>query len=106
MLPKWDGGHDNPQVDAWRHMPTSFADNKAFAIVHKFPGNIQIIEGEQDEIIPHQTVQNYLDAAVDNPKVDYHLMKDWPHSIGNDPKRSAEFQEVLLNWANKVNTEV
>lgn len=105
-LPKWGSGHDDPVVDAWRKQKTSFAENIAFTAVHDFKGQIQIIEAEQDEIVPRQTVANYVEAVSDPTRLDYELMAGWPHSIGKNVKIQEKFKDVLLKWAAKVAVEV
>lgn len=105
-LPKWGKGHDDPEVDAWRKKPTPFSDNKAFSLLHSFTGHIQIIEAENDEMIPSQTVKNYVNAVAESKKLEYKLMKNWPHSIGDNQQIQKAFETVLLNWANKLELEV
>jgi esterase/lipase len=104
--PKWGKGHEDSEVDAWRHTSVSFSENRAFGLIHKFPGQIQIIEAEEDAIVPSQTVKNYVDAVSDKSKLEYLLMKGWPHSLADHPERNQEFQTALLEWANKVESRV
>jgi esterase/lipase len=104
--PKWGSGHDDPRVDAWRHELTSHKDNKGFLAVNNFKGPVQIIEGENDDIIPRATIQNYVDAVSNKGNLDYKLMKGWPHSIGSNQKIEKEFEEVLLNWLTKIEAEL
>jgi esterase/lipase len=100
-LSKWGRGHDDPLVDAWRYAPHAPADNHALGAIHDFTGPIQIIEGGQDKVIPHQTVQNYVDAASP-AQLEYVIMKDWPHSIGDNAQIQQEFHELLIKWVNSV----
>lgn len=101
-ITKWNNGHDNPSVDGWRHTPTNYKENIAFKALHDFAGPIQVLEGELDEVIPHQTVQNYVNAVSDRLHLDYQLMRGWPHSIGKNAQIQKEFEDVLLKWVNNV----
>jgi esterase/lipase len=100
-LPQMNQGHGNPKVAKWRHKKLNHNETEALRAIHGFDGPVQIIEAEKDELIVHQTVQNYIDAVADKSQLEYHLMKGWPHSLGEDTKHNKEFQELLLKWAQK-----
>jgi len=106
-----DGGFDRPKmgqgngsgvVMEWRRTPHDWHGNRGFEAVHAFTGPIQILEAENDDVIPHQTVENYKVAAANPAQIEYHLMAGWPHSMGMDPERNRQFQELLLSWLDGV----
>jgi esterase/lipase len=99
--PQIDQSGDNSEVRQWRQRPLNFNATRALMAVHNFEGPIQILEAEQDDVVPHQTVQNYVDAVRDKSKLDYRVMNGWGHGIGLEPARNLEFQQVLLNWLNE-----
>jgi esterase/lipase len=86
----------------WRRMKLEVSENRALADLHNFKGYVQVIEAEKDELVPHQTVQNYVDAVKDKDKLEYHLMEGWPHSLGLDKERNERYHSLLLNWIEKV----
>lgn len=94
--------HDIPGVMDWRRKKLDPEATKALQALHSFNGNIQIIEAENDEFVPHETVQNYVDAAGNKKSLEYHFMKGWTHSLGADELRNKQFQELLLNWAKRI----
>lgn len=94
-------GAENPIVAMWRKKKLNYTATRALSAMHNFVGQVQILEAELDDTVPHQTVQNYADALQDKSKLDYHLMKGWPHSMGSDKARNKYYQEILLNWLNK-----
>lgn len=96
----------SPNLYDWRLKPLDAAATKSLRAINSFSGQLQIIEAGNDELVPHQTVQNYVDAVKDKSKLDYHLMEGWPHSLGDDPERNRQYQEILLNWLNKISEEV
>jgi len=104
--PQSGQGNENPAVMAWRQKSQSFEGNRGFRAVHNFKGGVQIIEAEHDDAIPHQTTQNYMDAVADPGRLDYHFMKGWSHSIGDNQKMSQEFQNILLAWAKDQEKQV
>jgi uncharacterized protein len=89
---------DNPTVRKWREQALPFTASRALNAVHDFKGPIQIIEAGLDERVMPQVIQNYLNAITESTKLDYHLMKDWPHSIGDSQTRQEQFETILLNW--------
>jgi esterase/lipase len=96
--PQEGQGHEDPKVFEWRHQKLDFNASRSLKALHNFDGPVQIIEAELDDLVPHQTVQNYVDAVKDKSKLDYHFMKGWTHSLGLDPERNRQYQELLLNW--------
>lgn len=95
-------GHENPKVTEWRLKKLDHSSTEALHSVHNFTGHIQIIEAEMDELIPHQTVKNFVDACSDSAKVDYHVMAGWPHSLSSHEGRNKEFQELLISWLKEL----
>jgi uncharacterized protein len=69
--------------------------------LHDFQGPVQIIEAGEDEVLAHRVVQNYVDAVADKNQLEYHLMKGWPHSLGEGLERNQAYQEMLLKWASR-----
>lgn len=100
--PRLGKGSENPEVMKWRLTPHKYTDNIGLTNIHNFAGPIQILEAENDDVVPHQTVQNYVDAVADKNNLDYQLLKGWPHSMGTDPARNREFQTILLDWLNSL----
>jgi esterase/lipase len=99
--PQLGRGHDDPNVMNWRRQAQDASATRSLRALHNFHGPVQIIEAEFDDAIPHQVVQNYMEAVKDKSKLDYHFMKDWPHSLADDPERNRQYQTILLNWLNK-----
>jgi hypothetical protein len=94
-------GGDDPSVLEWRRQELPWQTTKALAALHNFNGSVQIIEAGEDERVPPQSVQNYVAAITDKSLLDYHFMKDWPHSLGTDEDRNMQFESILLNWLSK-----
>lgn len=91
-------GHADPKVMKWRETQQTYQGNRGFEAMHAFSGPIQIVEAENDELVPHQTVQNYKNAVSDEHQLEYVVMKGWPHSLGDDVERNKQFQQTFINW--------
>lgn len=90
-------GGDNPDVMKWRKEPKQPTESYALKALHKFEGNILIIESEKDDRVPHQTILNYTNAVKDKSRLTYILMKDAPHSMGEGKFRD-EVVRILVGW--------
>ena len=74
-------GSDNPAIVEWRNKEKKPDETYALQAIHNYKGNIQIIESEKDTVVPHQTVQNYVNAITDKSKLTHVLLVNAPHSI-------------------------
>jgi uncharacterized protein len=65
--------------------------------VHEYSNEILIIEAQNDEFIPKQTIENYKNAINDKSKLTYVLMEDADHSIkqGDSHQR---YITILHDW--------
>jgi esterase/lipase len=82
----------------WRSKPLDSSQNKALNALHGFTGNVQIIESEQDEQVPHQTVVNYVNTIDDKSRLSYTVMEGATHSL-KDPVLQTAYGVFLCNWA-------
>lgn len=96
--PKWGDGSDNLLTTAWRKQSIAASENMALQAISSFQGHIQIIESGADEQIPHQTVQNYINAVADPSRLDYHFMPGWSHSIRRDDAKSNQYVALVQKW--------
>lgn len=90
-------GGKNPGVSEWRTKPRNFDETLALESTHHFIGNILIIECEKDTLVPHQVVQNYIDAIQDKLKMKHVIIKNAPHSIKDGPFKD-EVSKTLVDW--------
>ena len=74
--------------------------NKTLTTLSEFRGNVLLVESENDEQVPHQTIQNYLDAA-NKQHITHIVMQNTSHSLGTDVKRK-EFTNIVLDWLDSL----
>lgn len=94
--PKLQRSH---HTDVYRSQPHTPADDRAFAAVHEFTGDLLLIEAELDEQIHPQVMKNYRAAA--QPNHDYALIKGADHSMRNQGANEARVK-VLNEWFGKL----
>ncbi len=91
------GGSENPEVMEWRKKPRNPNETYALEALNNFNGNVLIIESENDDMVPHQTVENYKNAVKDKDKLTYVFMEGAPHSIKPGPFRE-KVEKIYLDW--------
>ena len=74
-------------------------NNKALLGVKKVPNRTLIIESEKDQIIPHNIIEYYLQAA-DKKSVTHTIIKNADHQL-TDTKWRKEFIDILITWFKK-----
>lgn len=89
-------------VDEWRKLPLAWNETASLRALHGFSGPVLIVESGQDGVIPHQVVQNYVDALPDQNLLTYKVMENAPHSLGNDEPLRQEYADLLHDWFGKV----
>ena len=52
--------HEDPDFCAYRRRPVAPEENRALRACTAFRGNVLIVESEQDDVVPHPVIANYL----------------------------------------------
>lgn len=100
-----DADFDNPQFETsdaidkrrWRHDFRNPQDTISLKALHNFDGKVLIVESGKDEIIPAQTVANYLNAVKDKKKLTHIVMEAAPHSL-NTLELGKKYNKILYDW--------
>lgn len=82
----------------WRHEVQNPQGTFALMALHNFGGKVLVIESGDDKIIPHQTIQNYLDAVTDKSWLGHIVMEGVPHSLSGFPGFKKQFQKITHDW--------
>lgn len=98
---KADFSGDSVELMEFRNKPRRPEESYALEALHKFEGNVLIIESEKDDIVPHQTIMNYADAVKNRNKLTHVVMKGAPHSI-KEGKFRDEVEKILAKWFRKL----
>ncbi|MBU1472243.1 alpha/beta fold hydrolase [Patescibacteria group bacterium] len=93
-------GSSNPKLVLWRKQIKKSPETFALEAIASFDGEILIIESGKDNSVPHQTIQNYINAINDKNKLTHIVMKNAPHSIKEGPFRD-EVEKILVDWFKK-----
>jgi len=69
------------QAWGWRSLALAPDTTRALRALQSFRGHLQIIEAARDEVIPRQTIVNYLQAAVRCASVQHVVLPEATHVI-------------------------
>lgn len=89
---------ERPETLSWRQQAATYYEVESLRCLHDFNGQIIIVESGEDELVPHQTIQNYLEAVKDKGRLAYIVMKGAPHSITNFPEYKKQFSKIVSDW--------
>lgn len=99
--PTMEHGGENPSIMEWRKQSKKPDGSFALQAMHTFNGKVLIIESENDDMIPHVTVENYINAVEDKTKLTHIIVRGAPHSI-KERKFRDEVEQILTNWVSAV----
>ena len=78
--------HSNDvEILKWRYKVSNPNDTISLRALNDFNGEVLIVESGNDEVIPPQTVKNYINAVKDKKKVHHIVMPGAPHSLSESP---------------------
>lgn len=88
---------NDPTVVKWREHVKEPNETFALEALHDFSGDVLLIESENDDYVPHQTILNYINAVSDQARVTHCIIKGAPHSINEGPLRD-QVEKKLTDW--------
>lgn len=87
-------------IKSYRQSKIRPKDNLALKAISCFKRKLLIVQSENDEVVPQQTIKNYLKAK--NPQADYasQVIKEADHPL-TLKKWKKEFIDILKEWFKK-----
>jgi pimeloyl-ACP methyl ester carboxylesterase len=87
----------DPDFDAFRRRDVAPTDNRALCACAEFRGDVLIVESENDEIIPRETVKNYVRAFRQARSLTHRVMAGADHGLSADRQKQA-YTNLLVGW--------
>ncbi|OHA11258.1 MAG: hypothetical protein A3I44_04075 [Candidatus Sungbacteria bacterium RIFCSPLOWO2_02_FULL_51_17] len=87
---------DQPGPMEWRSRVRPFTDTESLRRLHEFSGDVLCIESEYDDMVPHGTVQSYMNALPDSGRVSHVILRGAPHSLSKSPDAKKEYGRILV----------
>ena len=89
--------HEDPGFRAYRRRAVAPEENRALGACARFRGDVLIVESEQDNVVPHPVIANYLAAFAQAPSLTHRLIKDADHGL-SDMSWQRTSTSFLLQW--------
>jgi uncharacterized protein len=89
--------HEDPDFCAYRRRPVAPEENWALRACAAFRGDVLIVESEQDDVVPHPVIANYLAACTRARSVTHRLIKGADHGL-TDVSWQRTSTSFLLQW--------
>ena len=93
--------HKDPDFVAYRRRRVRPHDNRALKACSEFKGDVLIIESEHDDVVPHETIENYREAAKRAHSLTYRVIEGADHGLSDDAGQRA-YTGVLVNWLTEM----
>jgi uncharacterized protein len=90
----------DPQLAAYRRRALEPGANRALTAASRFHGDVLVVESEEDTVIPHQVVANYLAAFTAASSLHHKVLTGADHALSRDGSRR-EWGALLADWVAK-----
>lgn len=85
------------EILKWRYEHRDIKETISLRALHNFEGEVLVVESGADEIIPHQTIQNYIDSVKNKKRLTYIVMEGAPHSLTTQ-EFIGQYSQILYSW--------
>jgi pimeloyl-ACP methyl ester carboxylesterase len=93
--------HRDGELEAYRRKPLRAGDNRALKACAEFAGDILIVESEHDELIPHATITNFVNASKHARSLTYRVIEGADHGLSHYTHQRA-YTSILVNWLTEM----
>jgi pimeloyl-ACP methyl ester carboxylesterase len=93
--------HNETDLHAYRRRIVHPNENRALAACAKFKGDVLVVESEHDDIVPHRTIENYVEACTHAHSLTYRAIPGADHGLTHASAQRA-YTEVLVNWLTEM----
>lgn len=95
------GQLDRLDLSHYRNLPVGPDDNRALAACARFEGDVLAIESENDHLVPHMTVANYVAAFRHARSLTYRVIAGADHALSEKEARAA-YATLLVGWIREM----
>jgi pimeloyl-ACP methyl ester carboxylesterase len=95
--------HLDPELSSYRRRAVSPEDNRALLACQVFRGDVLIVESENDQVIPHTVIENYLTACPHVHSLTHRVIAGADHGLTEEKWRTA-YTAILVGWLTEMRT--
>lgn len=89
--------NDKMDLSAYRRRLVSPEENRALGACAGFRGDVLIVESENDEVVPHTVIANYVAACVQARSVTSRIIPGAEHGLSEEEWQKA-YAGILTRW--------
>lgn len=93
--------HKDPDLLAYRRRQIPAGKNRALKACAEFKGDILIVESENDDTVPHETIENFLEASKHAHSLTYRVIDGADHGLSQESAQRA-YTALLVNWLTEM----
>lgn len=93
--------HHGGELRSYRRRAIDPQTNRALRACVEFRGDVLIVESERDDIVPHPTVANYVEASKHARSLTYRVLEGADHALSDVASQHA-YTSVLVQWFAEV----
>jgi pimeloyl-ACP methyl ester carboxylesterase len=93
--------HKDPDLLAYRRRQLRAEKNRALKACAAFKGDILIVESEKDDTVPHETIENYLEASKHAHSLTYRVIEGADHGLSEEQGQRA-YTALLVGWLTEM----
>lgn len=92
---------DRDQVMAYRRSAVHPMENRALAACRAFRGDVLLVESEHDALVPHRTIENYLEACKGVQSLTYRMITGADHALSREAWQQT-YTGLLVHWMTEM----
>lgn len=93
--------NDKMDLGAYRRRLVSPEENRALGACAGFRGDVLIVESENDEVVPHTVIANYVAACVQARSVTSRIIPGAEHGLSEEEWQKA-YAGILTRWLTEM----
>ena len=92
---------DRIDLNLFREGRVSESENRALSAAAAFKGDVLIVESQNDDLVPHATIANYMTAFRLARSVTYRVIEGADHAL-SDPTCQVAYSALLYGWVKEM----
>jgi uncharacterized protein len=93
--------HKDQDLDSYRNSLIHARDNRALNACAAYNGDVLIVESENDTVIPHAVIANYLEAFIKPRSLTYRTISGADHGLSKEEHQRA-YTALLVKWLEEM----
>jgi dipeptidyl aminopeptidase/acylaminoacyl peptidase len=93
--------HEKMDLNTYRRRLVNAEENRALAACAAFRGDVLLVESENDDVVPHMVIANYVAACIQARSVTSRMIEGAEHGL-SQPKWQRAYAAILAKWVDEM----